>query len=69
MASMVLPGMVERRGGTIINISSLAGENHLDGIWLIADQVCGAWYQRDLALEWQKFNVRVAVIAPCVHGN
>ncbi len=62
---VVLPGMVERRGGTIINISSLAGRKPFGRHMAY----CGTKYavhgiSETLRLEVAKFNVRVAVIAP-----
>ncbi|MBM3137353.1 MAG: SDR family oxidoreductase [Chloroflexi bacterium] len=62
---VVLPGMVDRKGGTIINISSLAGRKpfarHM--------AYCGTKYAvhgitETLRLEVAKFNVRAIVIAP-----
>lgn len=62
---VVLPGMVERKGGTIINISSLAGRKPF-GRHMV---YCGTKYAvhgltETLRLEVAQFNVRVTVIAP-----
>lgn len=62
---VVLPGMVERKGGTIINISSLAGRKPFGRHMAY----CGTKYAvhgltETLRLEVAQFNVRVTVIAP-----
>lgn len=62
---VVLPGMVERKGGTIINISSLAGRKPFGKHMAY----CGTKYAvhgltETLRLEVAQFNVRITVIAP-----
>ncbi|MBV8298919.1 MAG: SDR family oxidoreductase [Candidatus Eremiobacteraeota bacterium] len=67
LCSMVIPGMAERGGGSVIVISSIAGvkgNQHLGayGISKAAD----LQLVRNLAVEWGPKNVRVNAIAPAI---
>ncbi len=62
---VVLPGMVERKGGTIVNVSSLAGRKPFGRHMTY----CGTKYAvhgitETLRGEVAQFNVRVTIIAP-----
>lgn len=67
LCSMVVPGMAERGGGSVIVISSIAGvkgNTHLGayGISKAAD----LQLVRNLAVEWGPKNVRINAIAPAI---
>jgi NAD(P)-dependent dehydrogenase (short-subunit alcohol dehydrogenase family) len=67
LCSMVVPGMAERGGGSVIVVSSIAGvkgNTHLGayGISKAAD----LQLVRNLAVEWGPKNVRVNAIAPAI---
>ena len=67
LCSMVIPGMAERGGGSVIVVSSIAGVKgnaHLGayGISKAAD----LQLVRNLAVEWGPKNVRVNAIAPAI---
>ncbi|MGE5402412.1 MAG: SDR family oxidoreductase [Ignavibacteriales bacterium] len=61
----VLPGMIERRSGSIINISSLAGKNSfVGGTMYSASKHALMGLTRSLMLEVREYNIRVAAICP-----
>jgi dehydrogenase/reductase SDR family member 4 len=67
LCQMVLPGMAERGGGSVILLSSIAataGTSHL-GIYAIS-KAAEAQLARNLAVEWGHKNIRVNSIAPGV---
>ncbi|MFI5210446.1 MAG: SDR family oxidoreductase [Gemmatimonadales bacterium] len=61
----VLPGMRERKSGTIINLSSLAGKNGFaGGSAYCATKHAVMGFSRALMLEVRKDNVRVVALCP-----
>src|SRR5690554_713652 len=61
----VLPSMIERKSGSIINISSLAGKNSfIGGSMYSATKHALLAFARTLMLEVREYNIRVATICP-----
>jgi 3-oxoacyl-[acyl-carrier protein] reductase len=61
----VLPGMRQRREGTIVNVASLAGRNgFVGGTAYTASKHAVLGFSRSLMLEVRKDNVRVITICP-----
>lgn len=61
----VLPGMLERRSGTIVNVASLAGRNPLvGGTAYAASKHAVLGFSKSLMLEVRKDGVRVLAICP-----
>ncbi len=57
--------MLERRGGAIVNVGSLAGMRHLEGMAAYSSAKGGLFAQtRALAREWAPHGVRVNAVAP-----
>lgn len=65
LANLVLPGMAERRDGSVIIISSIGGlKGSLNlGIYAIS-KAADFQLARNLAVEWGPHNIRVNCIAP-----
>lgn len=67
LTSLVIPGMAERRGGSVIIISSLSGLRGNKAIGLYGlSKAASAQLARNLAVEWGPQNVRVNAISPGV---
>jgi 3-oxoacyl-[acyl-carrier protein] reductase len=65
MTRAVLPGMRQRRQGSIVNIASLAGRNgFVGGTAYAASKHAVLGFSRSLMLEVRKENVRVIAICP-----
>ncbi|NWF90629.1 MAG: SDR family oxidoreductase [Ignavibacteriaceae bacterium] len=61
----VVNNMIEHRGGTIINISSLAGKNSfVGGTMYSATKHALMGFTRSLMLELREYNIRVIAICP-----
>jgi 3-oxoacyl-[acyl-carrier protein] reductase len=61
----VLDNMMERKGGNIINISSLAGKNSfVNGTTYSASKHALMGFSKSLMLEVRQFNIRVALVCP-----
>lgn len=61
----VLPNMIENKGGTIINISSLAGKNpFVGGTMYSASKHALMGFSKSLMLEVRQHNIRVAAVCP-----
>lgn len=61
----VLPAMMLKRGGTIINISSLAGKNPVSGGTLYSSTKHALMgFSKSLMLEVREYNIRVASVCP-----
>lgn len=61
----VLPKMIERRSGSIINIASLAGKNSfIGGSMYSATKHALLGFARSLMLEVREYNIRVASVCP-----
>lgn len=61
----VVPGMIERKSGNIINISSLAGKNPLVyGTTYGATKHALMGFTRSLMLEVRQYNIRIAAVCP-----
>jgi dehydrogenase/reductase SDR family member 4 len=65
LCNMAIPQMAERRDGTVIIVSSIAGlkGNAVIGTYGIS-KAAEMQLARNLALEWGKQNIRVNAIAP-----
>jgi dehydrogenase/reductase SDR family member 4 len=65
LCNMVLPGMAERGGGTVVILSSIAGirGNTVIGAYGIS-KAAEAALTRNLAVEWGPKNIRVNALAP-----
>lgn len=60
-----LPSMIERKGGSIINIVSLAGKNSfVTGSMYSASKHAALGFTRSLMLEVREYNIRVAAVCP-----
>lgn len=65
LTSLVIPGMVERRDGSVILTSSLSSVRGNKGIGLYGLSKAGvAQLARNLAVEWGPSNVRINAISP-----
>jgi NAD(P)-dependent dehydrogenase (short-subunit alcohol dehydrogenase family) len=65
LCNLVIPGMAERGGGSVIFISSIAGLRGSDAIGAYGiSKAAGFALARNLAVEWGPRNVRVNCIAP-----
>ena len=65
MTRAVLPGMLERRDGAVVNIASLAGRNPLaGGTAYSASKHAVLGFSKSLMLEVRKQGVRVVAICP-----
>jgi 3-oxoacyl-[acyl-carrier protein] reductase len=61
----VLPSMMERRSGSILNIISLAGKNPLSpGALYSASKHAALGFTKSLMQEVREYNIRVAAICP-----
>jgi len=61
----VLPKMIERRSGSIINIASLAGKNSfIGGTMYSATKHALLGFAKSLMLEVREYNIRIASICP-----
>jgi 3-oxoacyl-[acyl-carrier protein] reductase len=61
----VLPSMIEKRSGSIINILSLAGKNPLAaGALYSASKHAALGFTRSLLQEVREYNIRVAAVCP-----
>jgi 3-oxoacyl-[acyl-carrier protein] reductase len=61
----VLPSMIERKSGSIINISSLAGKNFFaGGTMYTATKHALMGFSKSLLMEVREYNIRVAVVCP-----
>ncbi len=61
----VLPKMIERKSGAIINIISLAGKNSfVGGAMYSASKHAALGFTKSLMLEVREYNIRVAAICP-----
>lgn len=61
----VLNNMMERKGGNIISISSLAGKNSfVNGTTYSASKHALMGFSKSLMLEVRQFNIRVALVCP-----
>ncbi len=61
----VLPSMIERKDGSIINIASIAGKNPVKGASLYsATKHALIGLSRSLMLEVREFNIRVSTVCP-----
>jgi NAD(P)-dependent dehydrogenase (short-subunit alcohol dehydrogenase family) len=67
LIELVMPGMAERRDGSVIIVSSIAGLRGNKSIGLYGISKAGnAQLARNLAVEWGPSNVRVNAISPGV---
>ena len=65
LTSLVVPGMAERGGGSVIIISSISGVRGNKAIGLYGlSKAAGAQLARNLAVEWGPKNVRANAISP-----
>jgi NAD(P)-dependent dehydrogenase (short-subunit alcohol dehydrogenase family) len=65
LARMVLPQMAERKDGTIIVISSIAGIKGTDDIGMYGvSKAADMALARNLAVRWGEHNIRINTIAP-----
>jgi NAD(P)-dependent dehydrogenase (short-subunit alcohol dehydrogenase family) len=71
MASAVLPGMRDRRGGVIVNVASDAGKTATPGEAVIgAAKAAIIMFTRTIAIEEKRYGVRANVLTPSlVHGT
>jgi len=67
MAKVLVPGMVERRSGKVINISSQAGVVAIDGHGAYAASKGGLnMMTKVMAAEWGPYNIQVNAVCPTV---
>lgn len=67
LTSLVIPGMAERRDGSVIIVSSIAGLRGNTALGLYGVSKAGsAQLARNLAVEWGPSNIRVNAISPGV---
>jgi 3-oxoacyl-[acyl-carrier protein] reductase len=65
MTRAVLPGMIERRSGAIVNVASLAGKNGVKGATAYsASKHAVLGFSRSLMLEVRTVGIRVVAICP-----
>jgi NAD(P)-dependent dehydrogenase (short-subunit alcohol dehydrogenase family) len=65
LTQLVLPGMRERRSGTIVNVSSMGGQFYEPlGSWYHATKFAVEGLSDSLRIELRPFGVRVVVIQP-----
>lgn len=65
LTKAVLPKMIERRSGSIINIASLAGKNSfIGGSMYSSTKHALLGFAKSLMLEIREYNIRVATICP-----
>lgn len=65
MTRAVLPGMIERRSGAIVNVASLAGKNGVKGATAYsASKHAVLGFSRSLMLEVRSLGIRVIAICP-----
>lgn len=65
VAQAVVPGMIERRSGKIINIASIMGTVALDNLVAYASSKGGVVQMtKVMAIEWAKHNIQVNAIGP-----
>ena len=71
MTQLVLPGMRERRSGTVVNVSSIGGKIYAPlGAWYHATKHAVEGFSDALRLEVEPFGVRVVVIEPgAIHSE
>lgn len=67
LCNMVLPGMAERREGSIVIVSSIAGVQGSDRLGLYGlSKAADMQLARNIAVEWGPFNIRANCLAPGV---
>jgi NAD(P)-dependent dehydrogenase (short-subunit alcohol dehydrogenase family) len=65
LVQLALPGMRDRRSGTIVNVSSIGGEISLPlGAWYYASKHALEGYSDSLRMEVAPFGVNVVIIQP-----
>ena len=65
LTQLLLPGMRERKGGTIVNISSMGGRVYTPlGAWYHASKHALEGWSDSLRLELAQFGIRVIVVEP-----
>ncbi|WP_369046004.1 oxidoreductase [Sinomonas sp. P10A9] len=65
LTQLLLPGMRERRSGTIVNVSSIGGKFYEPlGSWYHATKFAVEGLSDSLRIELRKFGIRVVVIQP-----
>lgn len=68
LSQLVLPGMIERRDGRIILVTSLSGQTGSRQFGLYGlSKAAGNQMVRNLAVEFGRYNIRTNAIAPDVH--
>lgn len=68
LCQLVLPGMIERRDGRIILVTSLSGQTGSRRFGLYGlSKAAGNQLARNLAVEFGRYNIRANAIAPDVH--
>lgn len=68
LSQLVLPGMIERRDGRIILVTSLSGQTGSRQFGLYGlSKAAGNQMARNLAVEFGRYNIRTNAIAPDVH--
>lgn len=65
LTKAVVPGMIEKRKGTILNISSISGKNgFVNGTMYSATKHAVMGFTRSLMLELREYNIKVGSICP-----